>query len=269
MALTKVTGQVVKTDTDLTVGVVTATRFSGGSANNIRIGDTTTGCSLTSGTNNNFFGSCAGCSNTTADNNNFLGQSAGLKNTTGGDNNFLGFCAGANNTSGCNNIAIGCLSGTTGGATSGLINLTTGSNCIIIGNDNHTCAAIKIAFTVTSDIRDKHVFGCVQHGRDFLRNINPIKYSFKDRETNEITDEIVRYGFSAQEVMEQEGDDPVITNFMNGEEKLGLTNDYFLPVLVNAIKELDQENTTLKTRLETLEVTNADLLARVSALEST
>ena len=53
------------------------------------------------------------------------------------------------------------------------------------------------------------------------------------------------------------------------EEKLGLTNDYLLPVLVNAIKELDQENTTLKTRLETLEITNADLLARVSALEST
>jgi len=121
-----------------------------------------------------------------------------------------------------------------------------------MGNNDHTCAVIKIAFTVTSDIRDKHVFGCVQHGKDFLKNINPIKYSFKDRETNEITDETVRYGFSAQEVMELEGDNPVITNHMT-EEKLGLTNDYLLPVLVNAIKELDAENTLLKTRLEALE----------------
>jgi hypothetical protein len=122
-----------------------------------------------------------------------------------------------------------------------------------MGNNDHTCAAIKIAWTVTSDVRDKHVFGCVPHGRDFLKGINPIKYSFKDRETNEITDETVRYGFSAQEVMELEGDAPVITNFMNGDEKLGLTNDYLLPVLVNAIKELDTENTSLRTRLEALE----------------
>jgi len=33
------------------------------------------------------------------------------------------------------------------------------------------------------------------------------------------------------------------------EEKLGLTNDYLLPVLVNAIKELDQENTLLKAEI--------------------
>jgi len=170
-------------------------------------------------------------------------------NTTGNFNNFFGCHAGICNTTGSNNIAIGQNAGTTAFSPSGLINLTTGSNCIIMGNNDHTCAVIKIAFTVTSDIRDKHVFGCVQHGKDFLKNINPIKYSFKDRETNEITDETVRYGFSAQEVMELEGDEPVITNFMNGEEKLGLTHDYLLPVLVNAIKELDQENTLLKAEI--------------------
>jgi len=131
-----------------------------------------------------------------------------------------------------------------------------------MGNNDHTCAVIKIAFTVTSDIRDKHVFGCVQHGRDFLRNINPIKYSFKDRETNEITDETVRYGFSAQEVMELEGDNPVITNHMT-EEKLGLTNDYLLPVLVNAIKELDTELTELRTENTSLKTEIAAIKAHV------
>jgi len=48
--------------------------------------------------------------------------------------------------------------------------------------------------------------------------------------------------------MELEGDNPVITNHMT-EEKLGLTNDYLLPVLVNAIKELDAENTLLKAEI--------------------
>jgi len=130
---------------------------------------------------------------------------------------------------------------------SGLINIT-GSNCIVIGNASHTTACIQIAFGVASDIRDKHVFGCVQHGRDFLRNINPIKYSFKDRETNEITDERVRYGFSAQEVLELEGDENIIVQNINP-DKLGITHDYLLPVLVNAIKELDAENTLLKAEI--------------------
>ena len=130
-----------------------------------------------------------------------------------------------------------------------------------MGNNDHTCAAIKIAWTVTSDVRDKHVFGNVPHGKDFLRGVTPIKYSFKDRETNKIIDETIRYGFSAQEVMELEGDNPVITNFMNGKEKLGLTGDYILPVLVNAIKELDNENQELKN-------INVKLITRLEALEN-
>lgn len=122
-----------------------------------------------------------------------------------------------------------------------------------MGNGSHTNALIQVAWTVVSDVRDKCVWGQVQHGRDFLRDINPIKYSFKDRETDEVTDKTVRYGFSAQEVMQLEGDEPVISNFMNGEEKLGMTTEYMIPVLVNAIKELDQENNQLNQRLDILE----------------
>jgi hypothetical protein len=62
--------------------------------NNIRIGDNTTGCSITSGVHNFFAGSGAGRYNTTGKWNNFFGESAGYYNTTGCYNNFFGKEAG-------------------------------------------------------------------------------------------------------------------------------------------------------------------------------
>ena len=206
----------------------------------------------TTGTDNFFVGACAGSSNTTGTHNNFLGNYAGKENTTGSCNNFLGSNAGCSNTTGSNNLAFGRNAGQTTGTPSGLINLTTSSNCIVMGNADHSCAAIQVAWTVISDIRDKCVYGDVPHGRGFLQNINPIKYSFKNRETNEVTDERVRYGFSAQEVAELEGDETIIASKSNI-DKWGVTHEHLLPVLVNAIKELDVENQELKERLSSLE----------------
>ena len=89
----------------VSAGVVTATRFSGGSANNIRIGDTNTGCSLVSGSNNNFLGAGAGQKTTTGSSNNFFGACAGQCNVDASQNNFLGANAGQFNTTGaCNNF---------------------------------------------------------------------------------------------------------------------------------------------------------------------
>ena len=85
-----------------------------------------------------------------------------------------------------------------------------------------------------------------------LRNINPIKYSFKDIETGEVTDPRKRYGFSAQEILALEGDDPIIVNTQNP-DNYGITHDHIIPILVNAIKELDAENKSILARLEALE----------------
>lgn len=186
--------------------------------NNIRIGDTNTGLSITSGT----------------------------------DNFFAGFSAGMSNTSGSNNIAIGRNAGTTGLTPSGLINFTTDSNQIVMGNADHTVAYIQIAWTVASDIRYKCVYGNIPHGKDFLKGVNPIKYSFKNVDTNEVTDERKRYGFSAQEILELEGDDPIIVNNLNP-DSYGLNYDYMIPILVNAVKELDAENQELRNRLVEIE----------------
>jgi hypothetical protein len=111
-----------------------------------------------------------------------------------------------------------------------------------MGNTSHTEAFIKIAWTVVSDARDKCIFGNVPHGRSFFEKINPIKFAFKDRITGLIKDPEgkQRYGFSAQEVLEAEGNNPVIVSDDNP-DLLQMTSDYMIPILVNAIKELSAE----------------------------
>lgn len=123
-----------------------------------------------------------------------------------------------------------------------------------MGNSSHVCALIQTAWTAVSDCRDKCIFGPVPHGRGFLQNITPIEYAFKDRDTDELKDieGKRRYGFSAQNVLEAEGENPVIVD-SNDPEHLKLTSDHMIPVLVNAIKELSDEVDVLKSRLDTLE----------------
>jgi len=124
-----------------------------------------------------------------------------------------------------------------------------------MGNCLHACAQIQVAWTAVSDIRDKCIFGSVPHGRGFLQKINPVKFAFKDRNTGCLTDIVgkYRYGFSAQEILAVEGDKPVIAS-NEDPDKLQLTSDYLVPVLVNAIKELSAELDALKERVASLEL---------------
>ena len=143
----------------------------------------------------------------------------------------------------------GCNAGV---GTAGLANITTEANRIIMGNSSHTCAQIAIGWTTVSDCRDKHIFCRLDKGRGFLEGIKPIVYSFKDRETNVITDIKKRYGFSAQEILDLEGNEPVLVGVDNP-DKLGFTSDYLVPILVNAVNELSKELELLKNRVKDLE----------------
>lgn len=229
-------------------------RFAGycnttGSCNNF-IGQFA-GCRNTTGSNNNFIGTCAGFSNTSGSCNIFIGMYAGRNNTTGINNLYMGNTVGFSASNGSNNILIGCGAGY---STGGLANITTESNRIILGNNAHTCAQIQIAWTVVSDCRDKCIFGRVPHGRGFLQNLETIEYAFKDRETGCLTDVEGkrRYGFSAQNVLQAEGDHPVVVSADNS-EKLQMTHEYMIPILVNAINELSTEVDDLKARVLALE----------------
>jgi hypothetical protein len=216
------------------------------------------GCLNTTGSYNSFFGNGAGRDNTTGNFNTFIGPLAGI-NSGGSENTFIGYYAGNGNANGCNNIAIGR---NAGGYNNGVFELGSVSNRILMGNGSHTCAQIKISWTVTSDCRDKFIFGSVQHGRGFLQNLEPIEYAFKDRITGCITDfeGKRRYGFSAQNVLAAEGEHPVIVS-TEDEEKLQLTSDYLIPVLVNAVNELSAESNAMLAEI-------VDLKARLAALEA-
>jgi hypothetical protein len=206
----------------------------------------------TTGSNNTAFGYDAMFHNLNGLGNTGLGPQAMYNNTSGNYNTGIGYCALGYNTTGCNVIAIGCKSG--GPNSPGGCLLTT-SNTIVMGNNSHTAADIRIAWTVTSDIRDKAIDPAgVPYGLNFVNQIEPIAYSFCDRTTNEVTDDRKRFGFSAQNLLalETETESPVIIGDTNPDE-LRLTDQHLLPVLVNAIKELSAKNDALEARLAALE----------------
>jgi trimeric autotransporter adhesin len=155
-------------------------------------------------------------------------------------------------TTGANNIGIGQNAGRTGGTPEGIVNITTESNRIVMGNDDHTCAQIKIAWTATSDCRDKTCFKPIAHGLDFVRALKPTEYQFKQggRDSAE-TDGKRRYGFLAQDILPLEGDAPVIISADNP-EKLQYTESHLIPILVKAVQELTAEVDRLRAEVEEL-----------------
>lgn len=184
-------------------------------------------------------------SNTSGGNNTSLGSSALYGNTTGYHNVAIGYNSLYNSSTGYNNITIGYDSGNLLSP----LNITTESNRVVIGNNDITNAYIKVAWTVTSDQRDKTEIKDIPVGLSFVEKLHPVSYQFKegDREST-VGDGITRYGFLAQEVLEVEGDNPVIVD-TEMEDLLKLKESNLIPVLVQAIKELSAELKTLKAEI--------------------
>jgi len=173
-------------------------------------------------------------------------------NTTGGSNTASGSSALFSNTTGVNNIGIGVNAGRTGSTPAGICNITTESDYIVMGNDAHTCALIKVAWTATSDCRDKTCFKPLDHGLDFVRALKPTEYQFKKGGRDSVeTDGKRRYGFLAQDILPLEGDAPVIISADNP-EKLQYTESHLIPILVKAVQELTAEVDRLRAEMEEL-----------------
>ena len=258
---------------DLTVYGVTVGRGAGAVSSNTAIGNTALAANTTGG-NNTAFGLAALNTNTTSSgstavgyqalysvnnaaavNNTAIGKFAGGSGagganmygntligmyagyvTTGNYNACLGYYTGANISSGSYNDCIGEEAGTE----AGVVNITTQSNYIAMGNNAKTNAYIKIAWTVTSDARDKTEVKSVPHGLSFVNQLNPVAFKFKKSREDATPTGDVRYGFLAQDILALEGSDSVVIDAKDA-ENLKYIDQNMTAILVKAIQELKAE----------------------------
>jgi len=209
------------------------------------------GYSNTTGLQNTAIGVFALQSNTTAPNNTAVGYQAGQL-VTGERNSIFGSAAGTAITSGVWNTVIGS-SGSTGITTGSynvtigdqspigsIFNITTQNDRGIFGHGAITNAYIKVAWTVTSDARDKTNILPIPHGLDFVKQLNPVSYNFKKSREDDTPHGNKRYGFLAQDILALEGEDNVIIDNEQADH-LKYQGEALVPVLVKAIQELKAE----------------------------
>jgi hypothetical protein len=154
---------------------------------------------------------------------------------TGSFNTSVGLRAGDNITTGSGNVVIGGV--TSAGVGSPAFSITGQNNYISMGSLSTSNAFIQVPWTAVSDVRDKTEINNIEHGLDFVNQLNPISYKFRTERDSTETNGPTRFGFKAQDILELEGNSPVIVN-NDDPEKLRVTDTYLIPVLVNAIKEL-------------------------------
>ena len=154
--------------------------------------------------------------------------------TSGSNNTVIGTYAGNGLTTGSGNVIIGSLNSS--GSVSTPFNVTTESNRVVIGTASTTNAYVQVAWTAVSDARDKTDFAPVPHGLDFVTKLKPTAYRFKESRDATEGHGPLRYGFKAQDILELEGDNPVVID-AGTPEKLYFNDQNLLAILVKAVQE--------------------------------
>ena len=196
-----------------------------------------------------FVGYNAGVLATTGAQNTIVGSEAGSQLTTGQKNVFLGYRAGIGNngfhiTTGQNNVLIG---------TNGYDTVSTLSNTVILGDGATTtlaCSATTITFL--SDARDKKDVESLPIGLDFVKELNPVKFVWDDRDENGKHD-VKDCGFIAQDLKAiQEkynvSEELQLVNESISEDKIFASAGRLIPVLVKAIQELTAKVEALEAK---------------------
>lgn len=226
------------------------------------------------GSRNTFNGFFSGYSNTKGGNNSFYGFHAGRSNTEGSGNTFIGIGAGGTNTTGKNNVCIGGYAGS--GITDAnnklyihqfrvnatpLIlgdfetgNIAIGSTAL---NNNYRLFVNGDAFAtgvwLSSDKRFKKDRENISNALETLTEIEGVTYLFKQNKKS-IKEGIElptgrQYGVIAQEL------EAVLPDLVR-ESKDGykaVNYQGLIPVLIEALKELNANKKSLEDRIETLE----------------
>lgn len=184
--------------------------------------------------------------NTTGNRNTACGYFALYANTTGNYNTACGGSALYTITTGSGNIGIGGVN--SAGTYTPAFDIINQNNYISMGSSSVTNAYIKVAWTVTSDARDKMDVATVPHGLDFVLGLKPVSYKFRWDRESENANGGTRYGFLAQDVLALEGDSPVVVDAQDSEH-LRTTDEMITPILVKAIQELTARVAELEAKL--------------------
>jgi len=203
----------------------------------------------TDGDKNAALGNGALFTSTSGERNSAVGYRSMYSTTTGTNNAALGDSALYNNTTGSGNF--GAAFRTSSGSYAPVFNPTTESNRVVMGHTSVTNAYVQVAWTVVSDERDKTQIAPLEMGLDVVQKLNPVSYKFRADRSTEETVGNKRYGFLAQDVLALEGDDNVIVD-NEDPDKLKMTNEELIPVLVKAIQEQQTQISELKAEIKQL-----------------
>ena len=201
---------------------------------------------------NVFVGTYSGCGSAHTYANVILGSCSGM-GICGNKNTIVGSCVanGGSAPTGSNNTLIGY------GATplSGIC-----SNTITLGNSSITSIrAQQTSITSLSDYRDKAYIETLPVGLEFLRQVRPVTFTWKPRDTSNSLAGRKEAGFIAQE-LETVANNSSIKDWLDGlvisnddRSRLEATPGKMFPLIVKAIQELATENDSLKARVTALE----------------
>jgi trimeric autotransporter adhesin len=242
-------------------------------ANNVAVGKSA--LSANCGNNNVAIGSGA-LQAATGEDNTAVGYFAmGETNVSGAANTSLGYAAGYALTTGSGNLFLGKDAGRTGSPGG---NITSGSNAIVLGDENIGDAHIQVDWTVASDARDKTDFTALDLGLDFVKALAPVTYRWdkrskygdktaEDYDLNAQTpdgthkEDWLDIGFKAQEVealeiaagYTKDNNTNLVSSHTSDGKQMGLQYSKFVPILVKALQEADAKIEALTTRIIALE----------------
>lgn len=239
----------------MTLAPIRATAVGSGSLAAVTTGADNTACgrnalnSVITGASNTAVGSGA-LSAATSSNNAALGTSAGNAVTTGSQNTALGASAQAG-TTGIDNTAVGngAIIGTTAGS-------ATANDQFLLGDASvATLYCKQTTITTTSDINDKTDITPLKHGLAFVRDLEPVEWTWKHRAPSRL-DGTREQGFVAQHlqlVRDKHGAHSMRLVDESNPDLLGVAPGKVLMPAIVAIQELAAENDDLKARIAALE----------------
>lgn len=204
------------------------------------------GQGLTTGPSNTFIGSNAAINATTAQANIAIGESAGSGLTTGTTNIFIGnSVASTANITGFGNIVIGSGGGVNPSAANATWEITLG------GPLTTALRCAQTSITSLSDERDKDQITDLSVGLDFINEIKPVSFVWKDRD-EEGKQGIKDSGFTAQNLKQVQEkynlSEELKLVYESNPEKLEASYGRLIPVLVKAIQDLSKEIEILKSK---------------------